>query len=266
MSHFDLDLSASTPRQAPLEVAADTFLIRAVTPSVGGSWTNLNSMVIRAAEPVVVDSGMVTHREAWFEDVFSLVPAEEVRWLFVTHIDTDHAGNLVEALARCPNAVLVTSRGESFRVAASLGVPLERMRMVDNGEHFDAGDRTLLAMRPPVYDSPYTRGLFDASTGVYYASDAFCAPMPDAPVDWVSEIAAPLWSEGMAKFHYGSLCPWLALVDREAFRAEVGRLAALGVKTILGSHTPAIGPESVDQAFALLAGLPAAAPPPLVFA
>ena len=266
MSHFDLDLSAPTPRQAPLEVAADTFLLRAVTPSVGGSWTNLNSMVIRAAEPVVVDTGMVTHRDAWFEDVFSLVPADEVRWLFVTHIDTDHAGNLVEALERCGNATLVTSRGESFRVAASLGVPFERMRMVDNGESFEAGDRTLRAVRPPVYDSPYTRGLFDDATGVYYAADAFCAPMPDLPVDWVSEIAEPLWAEGMAKFHYSSLCPWVALVDRQAFREEVGRLAALGVKTILSSHTPAIGRESVDQAFALLADLPAAAPSPLVFA
>jgi len=39
MSLFDTVPNISAP-QAPLEIADDTFLIRALTPSVGGSWTN----------------------------------------------------------------------------------------------------------------------------------------------------------------------------------------------------------------------------------
>lgn len=262
MSHFDIDPCAAAPRQRPLEVAPETFVIRALTASVGGTWTNLNSMVIRGAEPIVVDTGMVTHRDTWFEDVFSLVPPDEVRWLFVTHIDTDHAGNLIEALERCPNAALVTSQGESFRVAASLGVPFERMRMIDNGQGLDLGDRRLRAVRPPVYDSPYTRGLFDETTGVYYASDAFCAPNPEVPVDWVDEIPAQWWAESFARFHYGSLCPWVGLVDPARFRGEVDRLAALGIEAIVSAHAPAMRGASVAGALALLADLPRAAPAP----
>lgn len=262
MSHFDIDAGAAAPRQRPLEVAAETFVIRALTASVGGTWTNLNSMVIRGAEPIVVDTGMVTHRDAWFEDVFSLVPPDEVRWLFVTHIDTDHAGNLIEALERCPNAGLVTSQGESFRVAASLGVPFERMRMVDNGQAFDLGDRRLRAVRPPVYDSPYTRGLFDEATGVYYASDAFCAPNPAVPVDWVDEMPADWWAESFARFHYGSLCPWVGLVDPARFRREIDALAALGIDAIVSAHAPAMRGGSVNRALGLLTDLPLAAPVP----
>ena len=258
MSHLAPDMSILGPRQAPLEVAPDTFVIRAITPSVGGTWTNLNSMVIRAAEPVIVDTGMATSREAWFEDLFSLVPADEVRWIFVTHIDCDHAGNLVEALERCSNAGLVTSRGESYRTAASFGIPFERMRMVENGQDFDVGDRVLRAVRPPVYDSPYTRGLFDHSTGVYYASDAFCAPMPEEPVDWTDQMPVQFWAEGMAKFHFSSLCPWVSLVDRRQFRAEVDKLAGLGVEVIASAHSPAIRGAAVARAFELMAGLPSA--------
>jgi flavorubredoxin len=213
-------------------------------------------MVIRAAEPVIVDTGMVTHRAIWFDDVFSLVRPDDVRWIFVTHIDGDHAGNLVEALDRCPNASVVTSRPESFRVWACLGIPFERMRMVDNGETFAAGDRTLRAVRPPVYDSPYTRGLFDPATGVYYASDAFCAPMPKEPVDWVDEIPAPVWAEGMARFHHISLCPWVSLVDRALFQAEIDKLASLEIGVIAGAHTPAIRGSTVHRAFEQLADLP----------
>lgn len=261
MSLFDIDFSQPVPRQYPLEVAPQTFLIRALAPSVGGGWTNLNSMLIGGVEPVIVDTGIVSSRESWFEDIFSLVSPGDVRWIFVTHNDSDHSGNLLEALDRCPNARVVTSPGESFRTWASFGVPFERMRMVDNGQSFQVGDRTLHAVRPPVYDSPYTRGLFDASSGVYYASDAFCAPMPEGPVDWVDEIPPDLWAETMTKFHQVSLCPWISLVDKTLFRAEVEKLAGLGMKVIAGAHTPAIGPSSLSRAFEQLAALPSAAPP-----
>jgi flavorubredoxin len=252
------DLSKPGPRQRPLEIARDTFLIRALTASVGGTWTNLNSMVICGTEPVIVDTGMGTDRDIWFEDVFSLVRPDEVRWIFITHIDCDHAGNLPEAMERCPNARLVTSRGESYRTAAALGIPFERMAMVDDDQSFEAGDRRLRAVRPPVYDSPYTRGLFDPVSGVYYASDAFCAPMPAGPVDWAEEMDPAFWEQGMARFHLGSLCPWVTLVDETRFRAEVDRLAALGITTIAGAHTPAIGAAAVPRAFAQMANLPAA--------
>ena len=254
--------SIPAPRQKPLEIAADTFVIRALTPSIGGTWTNLNSMVILAPEPVIVDTGMVTHRATWFDDVFSLIPPDEVRWIYITHNDSDHAGNLVEALRRCPNASVVTSHGESFRTSASFGIPLDRMRMVNDGQSFTAGDRALHAVRPPVYDSPYTRGLFDPSTGVYYASDAFCAPMPEEPVDRVDQMPAHFWEEGMARFHHVSLCPWISMVDQAKFRTEVSKLAALGIKVIAGAHTPAISGPSVAQAFVQLASLPSSIPSP----
>lgn len=258
MSLFDIDFSQPAPRQRPLEVASDTFLIRGLTPSLAGTWTNLNSMVILAKEPIVVDTGIVTHRDIWFEDVFSLLRPEEVRWIFVTHNDSDHSGNMVEALERCPNASIVSSHGESFRTMASFGIPLARIRMVDNSQSFDVGDRTLRAVRPPVYDSPYTRGLLDESTGVYYASDAFCAPMPEQPVDWVDEIPPQQWAENMAKFHHVSLCPWIAMADKALFRTEVKRLAGLGIETILSAHSPAIRKASLPQAFEQMANLPSA--------
>jgi flavorubredoxin len=252
---------ASAPRQKPLEVAEETFLIRALTASIGGTWTNLNSMVIRSADPVVIDTGMATHRETWFEDVFSLVPPERIRWIFLSHMDTDHAGNLAEALTRCPNARVVTSRGESFRLAAFFQLSLDRLLMLDQGQSFPVGDRVLRSLRPPVYDSPYTRGLLDTSTGVYYASDAFCAPNPVDAVDRVDQMSPEFWAEGMRTFHHLTLCPWVALLDSALFRAEVDRFAALEIKALLGAHTPAILGSSVPTAFEQLASLPDATSP-----
>lgn len=256
MSHFALDFSVAAPRQHPLEVAEDTFLIRALTPSIGGTWTNLNAMVILGREPVVVDTGMATTRDIWFEDLFSLVDPQEVRWIFVTHNDSDHSGNLLEALARCPNAQVVTSHAESFRTNGSFGVPFERMKLVEEGQDFRLGDRTFRALRPPVYDSPYTRGLYDPATRLYYASDAFCAPNPEEPVDWVDAIPEGRWAEEMARFHHLSLCPWVALADPALLRAEVDRLAALDLATIVSAHSPPMRGPSVAKAYERMASLP----------
>jgi len=262
MSLFGSAGDEALPRQAPLKIADETYVLRAATPSSNGA-TCLNSMLIRAAEPIVIDTGMVTDRENWFDDLFSLVEPEDVRWIFVTHNDSDHSGNLVEALERCPNAKVMASRAESFRTVASFGVPIDRIRMIDNGDSFTIGNRTLSAIRPPVYDSPYTRGLFDTSTGVYYASDAFCTPMPDGPVDHVSEIAADAWEDGMIQFHHNSLCPWISLVDQERFAAEVGELAKLGIKTIASAHSPVIDGPLVGEALDQMARLPGTTPRPL---
>lgn len=250
----------TAPRQPPLEVARDTFVIRAITPSVAGTFTNMNSMVIRSAEPVLVDTGMGINRENWFADVFSLVAPEAVRWIFVSHLDADHAGNAVEALGRCANAMMVTSQGEAYRAAAALGAPAERLRVLGPGEELDIGDRMLRLSRPPVYDSPYTRALHDPVTGVYYACDAFCAPMPEGVVDWSDQIAPPLWEKGMASFHHHTICPWIAMVDPARFRAEVDKVAALDPSVIVSAHAPPIGKAAVPRALAQLAALPMTVP------
>jgi flavorubredoxin len=253
----EVDFTTALLLQPPLEVAPDSFVIRAATKSFGDTSTSLNSMLIRAAEPVIVDTGIVSAREAWLADVFGLVEPHEVRWIVVTHLDSDHAGNMLEALELCQNAMLVTTPGESFRVISSYGVAPHRIRLVDFGEELDAGDRVLRSLRPPVYDSPYTRALLDQSTGVLYSSDAFCTPMPAEPVDRLSDIPGDVWREGMARFHQASLCPWLTLADDARFGAEVEKLAAVQPRVIVGAHCPVIDGAWVEDALSHLAQLPA---------
>ena len=220
-------VTATVSGSSPWRSRRDTFLVRANQHSLGGSVsTSMNSLVIRAAEPVIVDTGMVTDRATFFEDVFSLVEPDDVRWIYLTHDDDDHSGNLMEALDRCPNATVVMSWAARGRTCAAFGIPHERVRTVDHGQGLDVGDRTLRAVRPPVYDNAYTRGLFDPTTRVYFAADAFCAPMPAEPVDRVDEMPEQMWAEGFAFFHHNSLCPWITMVDPAKYEAEVAKLAA----------------------------------------
>ena len=78
----------------------------------------------------------------------------------------------------CPNATLVCSWALMERYTNAFSFPLERCRWMDDGVTFDAGDHEMAVVRPPLYDSPTTRGLFDTQTGVYWASDCFATPVP----------------------------------------------------------------------------------------
>ncbi|WP_155355365.1 MBL fold metallo-hydrolase, partial [Acrocarpospora macrocephala] len=92
----------------PHRIAPDTVLIPRLI-QVENGYTAIHTMVITGKEPVLVDTGAAIHRDAWREDVFSVVDPRDVRWIFISHDDADHIGNLDTALDLCPNATLVTA-------------------------------------------------------------------------------------------------------------------------------------------------------------
>jgi flavorubredoxin len=233
----------------PTLIAPDTFLIHDHEgEGTAPVCVPLNSMVIRGAEPVVVDTGMAENREQYLADVFSLVEPEDIRWVFISHDDVDHTGNLNALMERATNATLVTNWFMITRMGATLEVPPTRQRWVGDGEGLDVGDRILRAVRPPIFDSPTTRGLYDPTTGVYWASDSFATPMPH-PMATVAGLDDEFWLGGMTTFD-NYISPWLDLVDDARFQATVDRIEALQPTTLVGCHTPAIGATRVAKAIA----------------
>ena len=247
----------------PSEVAADTYLVHQVQPALGQPlFVYLNSMVILGSEPVLVDTGTPANRDQWLTDVFSLVAPEDVRWVFLSHDDVDHSGNLDEVMTLCPNALLVCNWAMVERHTNCFDFPLERCRWVMDDESFSVGDRTLHAVRPPVYDSPTTRGLFDPKSGVYWAVDTFATPLPDAKMA-IADLDPDFWNEATAMFAFGAVSPWLSLVDYDKFGRCVDGVRDLDIVTIASCHSPVIEGEYIARAFDNLRQLPAIDPPPM---
>ena len=248
-------------RLTPTEIAPETFLIHdhqgEGTAPVSVA---LNTMVIRAAEPVVVDTGMMENEQQYLEDVFSLVEPEDIRWVFISHDDVDHTGNLNAMMAAAPNATLVIDWFMQERMGASLDVSPLRWRWLRDGDSLDVGDRRLRLVRPPVFDSGTTRGLFDPLTEVYWGSDAFASPM-HAPVRDVEDLELVPWIEGIHTFAQ-YISPWLDMVDEAKFQRAVDRIADLNPQVIAGCHTPRIGPGYVADVIAATRLAPSATVPP----
>ena len=258
MSFAPLAPTTSIP---PTRIAADTWLIHQVQPALGQPlFVYLNSMLILGAEPMIVDTGTPANREQWLKDVFSLVEPNDVRWVFLSHDDVDHTGNLDEVMTACPNAQLVCNWAMIERHTNCFEFPLHRCRWVMDGETLDIGDRQLAALRPPVYDSPTTRGLFDPTTGVYWAVDTFATPLPDPQAE-LADLDPEFWQEGLALFALGAVSPWLSLVDEGKYGRYVDRVQSLDITTVACCHSPVIEGALIERAFGHVRRLPSLDPP-----
>jgi flavorubredoxin len=239
---------------APYRVAEGTYVVPQLmqAPPVGMFY--LNSMVIQAREPVIVDTGTLINRDRWQEQVFSLVDPADVRWIFLSHDDADHTGNLIPVLEACPNAVLVTTWFGVGRMADHYEIPMDRVRFVRDGDQFHAGDRTLTAVRPPLFDNPTTRGLFDAKTGVYWASDAFCMNVPHA----VEDVAALDRNDAEEALLLGArlIAPWHRWLDPAKWNVHLQQVRSMPIDTIASCHAPAIRGGDIDWAFEVLRKAP----------
>ena len=243
------------PRYRPVEIAPETWVIQDTAgEDQPGPAVHMNSMLIRGAQPVVVDTGVPDNADRYFEDLFGLVDPADVRWVFVSHDDIDHYGNVGELMRLCPDATLVTSWFLCERLGSELDVAPTRWRWLD------VGDRTLSAIRPPLYDSPTTRGLFDPVTGVYWGSDCYACPVSTG-TEFVDDLDPDEWAGGTGVFARWN-SPWVDLVDRDRYAAECRRVEELPLRAIANTHGPTIGASDLARAHEIIRSAPDLVAPP----
>lgn len=243
-------MEMTIPTIEPREIAPETFLIPNLAYGGPDLLLPVNSVVIRGTEPIVVDTGAPMHRAEWLEKVFSVVEPRDVRWIFLSHDDGDHTAGLHDALELCPNATLVTNFFSVERLALEKpSLPPQRMRWLEAGESFQAGDRTLHLFRPPIFDGPTTRGIYDSKTAFMWAVDSFVCMLPDAEAVFdVNELAPDFVDEQMPAMQ-SLVSPWHAWLDRNAYTDHVDAVEALGVLTVATAHGPVLTGEAIPRAF-----------------
>ncbi|HWL35353.1 MAG TPA: MBL fold metallo-hydrolase [Frankiaceae bacterium] len=206
----------------------------------GFGFLPINAYVLHAAEPVLIDTGVPAGRAAFLEALWSVVDPADLKWVYLTHPDRDHTGSLGEVLTAAPQARLVTTF-TGFGIA-SMEFPMspERAYFLNPGQSLDVGDRTLAAFRPPVYDSPATTGVYDASTGTCFTSDCFGAPLgsaADVLTDDVASLSADDVTAGQ-RLWVTVDSPWVSGVDAARFGESLAPLRAMNPDVVLSTHLP----------------------------
>ena len=134
----------------PTKIADDTWVIHQVQPALGAAARHLPELDgdprrragdrrHRARRPTASSGWRTSSR---------IVEPEDVRWIFLSHDDVDHTGNLDEALAACPNAKVVCNWAMVERHTNCFEFPLDRCRWVD-GRRVVRRGRPHAARHPP---------------------------------------------------------------------------------------------------------------------
>lgn len=216
-------------------VAPSTTLLGTFLPVPGYGILPLNTYVIAAREPVLVDTGVASMRDAFLSRLEQAIDPRDLRWIWLTHADADHLGNLAAVLERAPRARVVTTFVGMAKMGL-MGLPTDRVYLLNPGQALDVGDRVLAAVKPPVFDAPETTGFVDQRSGALFSSDCFGALLEDPALD-ARDITPSALREGATT--WATLdAPWLETVDPTLMGRRLSAVAALAPKVILSSHLP----------------------------
>ncbi|EHR61429.1 MBL fold metallo-hydrolase [Saccharomonospora cyanea] len=238
-------------------IAPDISMLSDPLAVPGLGFLPVNAFVLRAAEPVVVDTGLSLPGRGFMEALGSVIHPSDVRWIWLTHPDRDHTGALFDLLDAAPPAKVVTTFLGMGIMSTERPLPLDRVFLVNPGQTLDVGDRTLFAFRPPLFDNPATVGFYDPRSRACFSSDCFGAPMASADIAGGNDaFDVPPDELRAAQLLWATVdSPWIENVDRAAYLATIRPLEVTEPELVLSTHLPpAIG--RTDTMLDMLAAAP----------
>lgn len=196
----------------------------------------VNAYVVKSTAPVLIDTGLNADGDEFLHMLGTVVDPDDLRWIWLTHIDQDHVGGLRNLLDAAPRAKVVTSFLGLGKLGLIAPMPLERIHLLNPGQSICAGDRTLFAVAPPAYDAPETMGIYDDKSQVFFSSDCFGAVL-DKPLENAAALEPSSLRERQVL--WASIdAPWLRHTTENWVAGAVDVLRRMSPKAILSSHLP----------------------------
>ena len=242
----------------PYQPSADVHVLPNNFEIPGVGVLPINAYVLHCEQPVLVDTGIASGDDAFIDALTSVIDPATIRWVWLTHDDADHTGNIARVFELAPQATLVTHGMGALRLSATWPAALDRVRSIRVGDRLHVGDRTLRAVAPPLFDNPMSTGLLDEATGTLFSVDSFGALLPGATQD-AAEVPADALAEGMLAWATAD-SPWAHIVDRQRYGAVLDGVRRLEPTSILSSHLPAAHGVSLESFLSILERVPDAEP------
>lgn len=242
----------------PYQILPDVVVLPGHFPIPGAGFLQINAYVIKAKEPVLVDTGMGIESESFMAALKSVIDPRDLRWVWLTHDDADHTGSIQKVMEAAPDARLAANSLAVLRMCTAWAVPMDRVHWLNPGDSIDVGDRKLTAVRPPLFDNPTTIAVHDDKSEALFAADCFGALIPSPSAQNIDEISAEDLEQGMRSWASAD-SPWVHMVPPGDFNRSLDRIRQFAPKSVLSCHLPpALG--KTEQLLQLLAKVPASTP------
>jgi flavorubredoxin len=241
----------------PHQAMPDIEVLPSHFPIPGMGFLPVNSFVIKAREPVLVDTGMGIESEEFMRALESIIDPQDLRWVWITHDDADHIGNLQRVFEAAPSARLAANSLAVLRMSSAWPVPMHRVYWLNSGDSISVGDRKLTAVRPPLFDNPTSIGMYDNKSEAFFSADFFGAIIP-SPAQNADDVAEGALAQGMINWASAD-SPWVHTVEPNEFSQALDRIRQIAPKMIFSAHLPPARGKT-EQFLKLLAAVPTANP------
>lgn len=218
------------------QISNEAFVIPEALPVPGVGKLPVNAMVLRGKEPMILDTLAIVHRDVFLDEVFRIVEPEDVKWLFLSHEDRDHSGAIMQVMEMCRNAKLVTNFLGLGKLHEEFDFDPHRVHILNDGDSLDIGDRTVHAVRPPLYDSSATTGIWDPKSEIYYGADCFGVVTGDVP-EYTDEMPRNEFEDAFFFMNRANHI-WFEHVEPKVLAAEAEKIKGLGAKMLVSGHGP----------------------------
>lgn len=230
-------MTVDAPLQGAAQQVTDGWaVLPSWMPVPGMGAIPINAFVLKGSEPMLVDTGLAALSDDFLERLRAEIDPAELRWIWLSHTDADHIGNLDRVVEMAPNAQVITNFLGAGKMAMMGKGDAGRLRMLEPGEVLEIDGRRLHQVRPPYYDAPETMGFFDATDRVFFAADAFGALLPGA-TESLDAVPADTLRDGLVGWSSVD-APWLAQMDRRTLGTMLGSLERLAPDHVLSGHLP----------------------------
>ena len=241
---------------SPYQGSADVHVLPTNLTLPGVGVLPINAYVIMAEEPVLIDSGVANDADQFMDAVSSLIDLRSLKWVWLTHDDADHTGNIQRIMEAAPNAKLVTHGFSALRMSTWWPVPMERVHAIRAGDDIHVGDRTLTAVAPPLFDNPLSIGVLDRSSGSLFTVDAFGSLLQE-PTQDASQVSPEALAGGMIGWATSD-SPWVHITDPTEFGQVLDRVRQIQPRQIFSSHLPAASGTELEEFLRVLQQVPTA--------
>jgi len=197
--------------------------------------------------PLIFDAGSHIHREPVMADLKELLGQATSGYVFLTHTELPHTGNLKAIATAWPDFKFVVSSGILPHVEMPWWVSADQVEYGYAGTNGTYGNRKIGFSDAILKDQPGTHWMFDGQTGTLFTADAFGYLFPqsaDLKFDDELEDAIPMdWS----RRYHESAFRFLPMVYAERVNQDIAKVfAARQVKVIAPTHGNAIR-SNVEQ-------------------
>lgn len=191
--------------------------------------------------PLVFDAGSHLHNAQIMADLKQLVGNTPPGYVFLTHTELPHTGNIRTILDTWPSTKLVVSSAILPHVELPWWVTEDQVQYGYAGTVGEYGGRQIYFLDGILKDQPGTHWMYDVKTGTLFTADAFgylLPPAADQMFDDEMEGGVPV--EWLKRYHAGAF-RFLPMVSGAKVNADMASvLSARPVRVLAPTHGNAV--------------------------